>query len=266
MTQTQTQAPEQPKAAATVDQKWQLMPPLTAEERAMLKEDIREKGILVPLEYDEDGELLDGHHRLELWQELRAEGVDLPMYNTIVVSVQSDGERADYVYALNLKRRHLSHEDRAALFVQLRARGWTLSRVAELAGVDPSTVMRQIDSTLANAKVDAGGNTVLPNGTVIPAAPGGAEAGGARGPEPEYTMGKDGKMRPTKYTPRAMTMILAKDVERAIKAEQRQEQPAPVQQIAEQYFIIIECRDEAHQAELLERFMAEGLECRAMLS
>jgi hypothetical protein len=34
----------------------------------------------------------------------------------------------------------------------------------------------------------------------------------------------------------------------------------------EQWLILITCRDEMHQRELLERFLAEGLPCRALLS
>jgi hypothetical protein len=34
----------------------------------------------------------------------------------------------------------------------------------------------------------------------------------------------------------------------------------------EQFPILITCRDEHHQAEMLERFRGEGVECRALLS
>jgi hypothetical protein len=34
---------------------------------------------------------------------------------------------------------------------------------------------------------------------------------------------------------------------------------------AEQFLILVECRDEQHQAELLGRFQGEGLQCRALL-
>jgi hypothetical protein len=33
-----------------------------------------------------------------------------------------------------------------------------------------------------------------------------------------------------------------------------------------EYRLVLECRDEAHQRELLERFEAEGLKCRALMS
>jgi hypothetical protein len=43
-----------------------------------------------------------------------------------------------------------------------------------------------------------------------------------------------------------------------------EEQPTP--EIPEQYLVLISCRDEKQQTELLARFQAEGLECRALLS
>ena len=36
--------------------------------------------------------------------------------------------------------------------------------------------------------------------------------------------------------------------------------------IQEQFMILIECDDEQTQAELLDRFSAEGLKCRALIS
>jgi hypothetical protein len=36
--------------------------------------------------------------------------------------------------------------------------------------------------------------------------------------------------------------------------------------VPEQFLILVKCRDERQQVELLERFHAEGLDCRALLS
>jgi hypothetical protein len=33
-----------------------------------------------------------------------------------------------------------------------------------------------------------------------------------------------------------------------------------------EFAVLIPCRDEAHQVELLERFQRDGLECKALLS
>jgi hypothetical protein len=56
-----------------------------------------------------------------------------------------------------------------------------------------------------------------------------------------------------------------KCVEEAIESA-RKEHKLPAQAVPEQYLVLIECEDEAEQVALLERFQAEGLRCRALLS
>jgi hypothetical protein len=36
--------------------------------------------------------------------------------------------------------------------------------------------------------------------------------------------------------------------------------------VREQYLVLVTCRDEKHQVEVLARLQAEGLECKALLS
>jgi len=36
--------------------------------------------------------------------------------------------------------------------------------------------------------------------------------------------------------------------------------------VSEQYLLLLTCRDEQHQVELLHRFQTEGLPCKALLS
>src|ERR1017187_8447727 len=71
-------------AHGSVNQPYQLLPPLSDDEFASLKADIRAHGVLVPIELDTDGVMLDGHHHLRAWTELRAEGMRLPDYPRIV--------------------------------------------------------------------------------------------------------------------------------------------------------------------------------------
>jgi hypothetical protein len=43
----------------------------------------------------------------------------------------------------------------------------------------------------------------------------------------------------------------------------------PVREVGpgpEQFLVLVTCRDEQHQVELLDRFRGEGLECKALLS
>jgi hypothetical protein len=49
-------------------------------------------------------------------------------------------------------------------------------------------------------------------------------------------------------------------------ADQASAPEAPAATLPEQFLVLVECRDEAQQVALLERFQAEGLTCRALLS
>ena len=50
--------------------KFQVMPPLADDDFAALKADIQANGVLIPVEVDEDGNVLDGHHRVRACNEL----------------------------------------------------------------------------------------------------------------------------------------------------------------------------------------------------
>jgi ParB-like chromosome segregation protein Spo0J len=82
---------------------WQLFPELAADEYEALKADIAERGVLVPVEYDEDGAVLDGHHRVRACTEL-----GLKQWPRVVRAGMSDVEKRRHVRSLNLNRRHLS--------------------------------------------------------------------------------------------------------------------------------------------------------------
>jgi hypothetical protein len=48
---------------------------------------------------------------------------------------------------------------------------------------------------------------------------------------------------------------------------ERPQQPGPREQaLVEQWYVLVECRDEGQQVELLTRFKAEGLTCKAVLT
>ena len=114
---------------------YQLMPDLTTEEYEALKHDIAARGVQVPIEYDEKGGILDGHHRLRACQELGIR--DWP--RVVRVGVTEDQKR-EHVLALNLARRHLSKEQRQELVGRLRAGGWSIPRIAERLQTSVGTV------------------------------------------------------------------------------------------------------------------------------
>lgn len=236
------------KIDTSANAKYQLMPPLSDEERAALKEDILTHGILVPIEFDEEGKIIDGHHRLAIYQELIAEGHQIPMYDTIIRRGLSEDEKQEYVISLNLKRRHLSNEQRRDLFWKLRNHPWnfTLKRIAEVAGSSVATVWREL-ATFPNEKVEDA---------------------------PAYVEGADGRFRPTKYATRSILsggMPVMNPIPMAPANPLHDQRPAyndalPPEEVDENYIILIECKDETHQAELLERFIADGLQVRALVS
>src|SRR5262245_24717550 len=55
------------------------------------------------------------------------------------------------------------------------------------------------------------------------------------------------------------------EAEAALAAAGREERKG-VEAFPAQFLVLVTCRDEAHQVELLEKFCREGLECRALLS
>ena len=92
------------------DTMYQVMPPLTADEYAELKSDIEQRGVMVPVEYDEDGNILDGHHRVQICEELGI--ADFPK---IVRTGFTESEKRTHARKLNMARRHLSGEQKREL-------------------------------------------------------------------------------------------------------------------------------------------------------
>ncbi len=114
---------------------YQLLPDLTEEEFSALKADIAERGVMVPVELDEAGNVLDGHHRL-----LACEELGVTDYPTIIRPGLTEDEKREHVLALNLDRRHLTREQRRELVATLRADGWSYPRIAERLDVSVGTV------------------------------------------------------------------------------------------------------------------------------
>src|SRR3989304_9936398 len=125
------------------------MPPLSADEYAELKADIDARGVLVPVEYDEFGEVLDGHHRVQICEEL-----GITEWPRVVRIGLSEAGKLTHARQLNLARRHLDREQKRGLIAQqLRETPQTSDRqIAESLGVSNSTV-----SVLRKEMVEAGG-------------------------------------------------------------------------------------------------------------
>jgi 16S rRNA G966 N2-methylase RsmD len=123
---------------------FQVLPDLTPQEFAGLKADIAANGIQVPIEIDETGRIIDGHHRHRAWQELRSEGIRVPMYESKLRRYENDAERIAQAFRLNAHRRHLLPEQREKIIANLRRRGWSLQKIADELKVGKSTVARSV--------------------------------------------------------------------------------------------------------------------------
>ncbi len=115
---------------------YQVMPELTAEEYAELKDDIAERGVMVPIEFDENGNVLDGYHRLQICEEL-----GIKDYPKVIRAGMSESEKLTHARKLNMARRHLNAEQKRELIrEQLKATPEQSDRqIAKALGVSPTT-------------------------------------------------------------------------------------------------------------------------------
>ena len=134
--------------------KYQVLPKLTSIEYEALKADIAQRGVLVPIDVDEKGEILDGHHRVRAWNELSEEGIILANYPKIIRLGMTEEQKRNHARSLNVLRRQLSKDQRDQVMVDMRKDGMSYRQIAEVTGVSNQTVMRTIDSTAPNGAVE----------------------------------------------------------------------------------------------------------------
>lgn len=105
---------------------YQLFAPLADNEYEALKADIARCGVLVAVEQDESGNILDGHHRVRACYELGI--TDYPV--TVRYGLTEDAKH-EHVFKLNLLRRQLGPVSWAEAFKRLcEMRGVSLGRGA----------------------------------------------------------------------------------------------------------------------------------------
>lgn len=90
--------------------RYQLVPAMDPEHYAALYDDIKSAGVRVPIDVDEQGNILDGHHRKAIADEL---GKECP--ERIVYGLESDAAKEDYAITVNGARRQMSAERRREL-------------------------------------------------------------------------------------------------------------------------------------------------------
>lgn len=168
--------------------KYQLFDALPPHVEDALRASIQRYGVLVPVVRDQHGNVIDGHHRARIADEL---GVN---YRVDIVSVADEDEARDIARHLNSRRRHLTGEQLREHIVMLAERTTpsgvgelSQNEIAQVAGVSQSYV-----------------NKVLSDPELI-----------TSDKLPDLRRGADGKVRPAKRP----TITAAKDTAEADKAQ-----------------------------------------------
>lgn len=196
--------------------RYQVMPPLSDADFAALKSDIEARGVMVPIDYDEAGEILDGHYRVQACHELGI--TDWPK---LIREGLTEDEKRTHARMLNLARRHLDQAQRRALIAdQLRETpGWSNRQIAQALGVDHKTV--------EPVRIELESNGEIPNNVER------VEASGrkARGRKPRLT-----KIKLVDNSPAGKAG--AKERAKEIRVEEHSEQEAANANLAKQPVIL----------------------------
>jgi hypothetical protein len=115
-------------------QEFDPMDPLTYE---ALKADIAARGVLVPIERDEQGNTLDGHHREKICVEL-----GIKEYPVTIRAGLTEEEKYEHLQKLNSLRRHMTAKQFDSQLEKLvqQAANWSNRRIADVVGVSHHTV------------------------------------------------------------------------------------------------------------------------------
>ena len=133
---------------------YQALPPMPPEQFAALKADIAERGVLTPIDVDEHGTILDGHHRHRACSELGV--TDVP--TVVRLGLDEEHKRA-FARKSNALRRHLTRQQvRQLIADQLRdTPQWANNRIGRELGVDSKTVAtarKRLEATSEIPKFD----------------------------------------------------------------------------------------------------------------
>lgn len=117
--------------------KFQLMPDLPTWQFEALKESIRQHGVIVPIIRDENGTIIDGHHRDRACRELKIKNVP-----TITLAGLTEDQKRDHALVLNLVRRKITRKQmRAIIATELRRQPDLSNRwLADIVGATNKTV------------------------------------------------------------------------------------------------------------------------------
>ena len=120
---------------------FQLFPDLPPAVESALRSSIEKHGVLVPVFIDQNGRIIDGHHRARIAGEIGVE------FETITVTVGSNGHARELAETLNMDRRHLDVETRRQVVADLRSEGHSTRAIAKAVGTSHETVRQDIRSS-----------------------------------------------------------------------------------------------------------------------
>src|SRR5882762_8702335 len=118
------------------------LPPLSEEEYGLLKEDIRARGVMVPIELNWNGEILDGKYRTRACKQLGINKVPV-----VTRRLLTEEEKLEHIVRLHVGRRQLSKKEKKKLAIKLRERGSTQERIANNLGVSQETISNWLKFT-----------------------------------------------------------------------------------------------------------------------
>ena len=120
------------------DTPYQLFPALDRATEDALRESINRWGVIVPIVIDQNGQVIDGHHRKRIAGEL---GIYCDEQQ---IEVGSEDDARAIAATLNTDRRHMDIDQRRAIVAHLREQGHSLRAIAGAVGVDPKTVSKDL--------------------------------------------------------------------------------------------------------------------------
>lgn len=152
---------------------FQTCPPLPSAEFEYLKESIRAQGVIAPLVVDDEGNIIDGHHRLLAWQELHDSGCYLPEPERRVVEGLSHQQKLTLSRALNITHRSLTNSQKSALVdAELRERLEHADRkIAQDLGVSHTLVSKRRAVLVSTGEIQSVNTAVGLDGKVRPRKP-----------------------------------------------------------------------------------------------
>lgn len=131
-----------------------LLPPLSTEQQAALKADIKAHGVRQPIDVDEDGNILDGHHRFKIDK-------DAPRK---VIKGLTEAEKKAHAIRVNIARRNMTPGQwpdlKRAILPTLKglrkqdAKVYTHKNLAAMFGMSRCRLAAWLNEDISNADID----------------------------------------------------------------------------------------------------------------